>query len=299
MNIARLSRALDYNSPMTLCGCRCTDASFECCEYNVIVFDDTRTQEEIIVDDTIVLVHHDSISMPSSGLFTHIPQMRIISDESLSISPQISAIIKKHSQIFQHATKSCIVDAKIVLGIAKKSLDESLPSAPFWSKCAAYRLAEAILYYNAIEPSGAHMMTQLRNLPHSITNATLSTVYECLGLERATSSLLERMLKSTIGFLAMLGVSNLTTKSIDAKVHHLVDSSLVSDAYYYIGRTVCTALCKEYLLDNRIPDTQLYALKIAIDPNNNEQQTSSHIRLLDNAINEFMPHIGWALTDVS
>lgn len=297
MDTKWLSDKLNYDAPLVLGGCRCTKTSFECCEYNVVVFDSKRTQDETVIDGRTVLVHHDSIDTPSSGIFTHIPQMHVISDESWSIAPKISAIIKKRDEIFRHATKSALVDAKILTHTAKKMLDDAPTSAPFWTKSAAYRLADAILHYNMIEPCGSHIMAQLRALPHSTPNAALSTVYECLGVERATPSLLERMTKSLVGFLNLGDAGKLASKAIADKVHHLESSLLYADSYYYIGHTACAALYSQYRHTFVIPDTELYVLKIALDPDRNAQHTLTHIRLLERTITELMRHTKWSAPD--
>lgn len=295
MDISELSEKLDYDAPLALGGCRCTKTSFECCEYNVIVFDEARSCEQMRIGDSIVLVRHDSIDMPTFGTFAHIPHLRVIRDESWSIGPKISAIVKKQDDVFKHATKSALVDSKIILHTARKSLEKTPQVSAFWTKCAAYRLADAISYHNIIEPNGVHMMSQLRALPNTAPNNSLSTVYDCLGLERSTPSLLERMLKSAIGFLNMAGIGEIESQVIAAKAHHLESVSLFTDSYYYICRTVCARLCSQQKYAFDIPDAELYALKVALDPDNNTQHTLAHIDALDHAVTEFMPHAGWTL----
>ncbi len=56
----------------------------------------------------------------------------------------------------------------------------------------------------------------------------------CIGLERATPSLLERMMKSTIGFSDMTENNNHGV-IIQKKYEYLVANSLLSDCYFYLG----------------------------------------------------------------
>ena len=291
MDTAWLLDGLDYDAPMTLGGCRCGTASFECCEYNVFVLDDERRTDELRIDGRTVLVHHDSIDAPSSGTFAHIPSMRIIRDESWSVMPKIAAAKKSRANAFRHATKSSLVDARMLAYTARALLESGRPDASLWTKCAAYKIADAISYHNMIEPGGAHMMSRLREIPISPPNDALSVVYECLGLERATPSLLGRMSKSVVAYAKMSGMGEIAAKTVEQKAEHLASSSLLPDCHYYIGRIACALLSPQRARAAQIPVTELYAPKIALDPDSNAQHMSSHLAQLVQSADTLTNHI--------
>jgi hypothetical protein len=78
------------------------------------------------------------------------------------------------------------------------------------------------------------MLEFIRKLEKNDKNQYLSDVMEILGLERATPSLLERMVKSTIGFSDMTE-NNSHGTIIQKKYQYLVANSLLSDCYFYLG----------------------------------------------------------------
>ena len=78
------------------------------------------------------------------------------------------------------------------------------------------------------------MLKILRELPKNKTNETISVVTDSIGIERSTSSLLSRMLKSTIGFSDLIE-GNFHSKIISRKYNYLIENSLFSDCYFYLG----------------------------------------------------------------
>ena len=61
-------------------------------------------------------------------------------------------------------------------------------------------IADAICGIGLQQPAPTHMLKQLRELKKNKINEFISILTESIGIERATPSLLSRMLKSTIGF---------------------------------------------------------------------------------------------------
>ena len=78
------------------------------------------------------------------------------------------------------------------------------------------------------------MLNTLRNFKPSQINKTLSVVLNSIGLERATPSLLERMMKSGIGLSDLIEKNN-NSRIIKTKTNCLIEQSLFSDCYFYIG----------------------------------------------------------------
>ena len=62
MNIKKLLEKLSLTDfPVALGGCRNDEKSFDCCEYDITVFDDKNENDSIIdFDDDTVRIHHGS-----------------------------------------------------------------------------------------------------------------------------------------------------------------------------------------------------------------------------------------------
>ncbi len=280
---AWLADCIDSGAPAALGGCRCGKESFGCCEYNVTVFDGGHGVEEASHDGQTVIIRHDSVTDPSSGTFAHLAGMRVIADPEWEIGPRLSAMAARREWAFRHAMKSALVDAGMMATRARASLGRHPATAPFWLKCAAYSLADSISYGNMVEPGPAHMMARFRAMPKSATNEGLSAVGECLGLERATPSLLDRMAKSAAGFAGMAGLGELAVAAMLAKARHLESESLLADCHYYIGYATCSALRSRREYARALPDAELYALKVALDPEGNAQRVERQIGMVESA----------------
>ena len=78
------------------------------------------------------------------------------------------------------------------------------------------------------------MLDSLRKLKKSSINEHISVVTQTVGIERATPTLLERMLKSTIGFSDLIE-KNKHSQIIQQKHDFFVKNSMLSDCYFYLG----------------------------------------------------------------
>jgi len=134
---------------------------------------------------------------------------------------------------------------------------------PCWQKCAAFYLADAIssLNYQRISPS--HMLVLLRKLEKNQINEHISTVTQTVGIERSTPPLLDRMLKSTIGFSDMIEKNN-HSQIIRQKYNFFVNNSMLSDCYFYLGLINKENFIKIKDTLNREQDL-IHVLKVALD----------------------------------
>jgi hypothetical protein len=78
------------------------------------------------------------------------------------------------------------------------------------------------------------MLKIIRDFDKNKINELISPITESIGIERATPSLLSRMLKSTKGFSDLVE-DNLHSKMISQKYRYMIDNSLFSDCYFYLG----------------------------------------------------------------
>ncbi|MBI1828754.1 MAG: hypothetical protein HY222_08665 [Thaumarchaeota archaeon] len=221
--------------PVGLGGCRNDCTNFQCCEYNITIFDDKQEEPSIHeIDGNMIKLHHGSLSEINVGILEQFEDMKVLIDEQWKLRMFLTKIKTKRKQISNSYVQNCLVDAGVYAAKAKELVKSSDPLAHVWIKCAAYFLADAIFSINSKRPSPTHMLETIRGFDKNKINQNFSVVHQCLGIERASTSLLSRMVKSTIGFSDMVE-KNDHSKIIQQKYDYLIQNSLLSDCYFYLG----------------------------------------------------------------
>jgi len=284
VNLKNLTEKLSIsNFPTALGGCRSDGMNFECCEYNITVFDDKKGESVHEINGNLIKLHHGSLSETNPAILRQFENMQIISDEQWKLSMFLTEIKEKQTKISNSYTQSCLVDAGVYATKAKEAVKTSDPLAPIWIKCSAYFLADAISLINLKRPSPTHMLESIRGFQKNRINKNFETVHQCLGIERASTSLLNRMLKSTIGFSEMVE-ANSHSKIIERKYNHLVQSSFLSDCYFYLGYINRNNLIKLKDSIHQKPDL-IHILRVAFDIESDllivEQQTSTLLKTIN------------------
>ena len=219
----------------------------------------------------------------SSDVLLQYDGMTILHDEQWELRMLLSKIKEKKPQISNAYIKNCLVEAGVCISKAKHGLNSD-PYASSWVKCAAYFLADAVSILNSHRPSPLHMLKVLRELPKNKTNETISVITDSIGIERATPSLLSRMLKSTIGFSDLIE-GNSHSKIISRKYNYMIENSLLSDCYFYLGYVNRNNFKKTQDL-HRKPEL-IHLLKTAFDLEN-DTRIESDANNLYNAINSLL-----------
>ena len=192
------------NFPVGLGGCRVYGNSFDVCDYDLTVFDNKQEPSTVVsFENRLIHIHHGSFDNTQTKTLLSYLQMRVIHDDSWDLRTFLLKIHERKSTLFNDHAKNCILDS---LFSSKKSLDGLGTDvfSPCWQKCASFYLAEAICALNQKNLSPSHMLESMRSVEKTPINETLTVVNETIGMERATPTLLERMLKSTIGFSALV-----------------------------------------------------------------------------------------------
>jgi hypothetical protein len=215
--------------------------------------------------------------------------MQIISDEQWKLRIFLKEIKEKQTKISKSYIQSCLVDAGIYATKAKDSIKISDPLASVWVKCSAYFLADAISLINLKRPSPTHMLESIRKFEKNNINKNFETVHQCLGIERASTSLLHRMFKSTVGFSDMVE-SNGHSKIIERKYNYLVQNSFLSDCYFYLGYTNRNNIIKTKDSLHKKLDF-IHILRVAIDTESDPLVVEHHALLLLKTINEILSTI--------
>ena len=250
--------------PVGLGGCRNDGTNFQCCEYNITTFDDKQEEPSIHeIEGNMIKLHHGSLSETNVDVLIQFEDMKVLVDDKWELQMFLTKIKTKSKQISNSYVQNCLVDAGVYAAKAKELVKSSDPWAHVWIKCAAYFLADAIFSINSKRPSPTHMLETIRGFDQNKINQNFSIVHQCLGIERSSTSLLSRMIKSTIGFSDMVEKNN-HSKIIQHKYDYLVQHSLLSDCYFYLG----------YINRNNIIKTKdtlhrnlgyVHLLKVALD----------------------------------
>lgn len=264
--------------PIGLAGCQVSDFNFDSCDYDIVVFDEKPESEKIIkFENNFVMIHHASLSEIQSKKLLQYDNLQIINDESWDLRMLLSKIKEKRSLLFMDFAKNCLIESLFCCQKTKESIQTSDVFAPCWQKCATYYLADAISAINHQRSSPSHMLDLLRKLKKTTINKNISIVTQTVGIERSIPTLLERMLKSTIGFSDLIEKNNYS-QIIQQKHDFFVRNSMLSDCYFYLGY-----INKENFLkikDNLSQRQDLiYLLKVAfdieVDENLLEQQSET------------------------
>lgn len=288
MNLKTLPEKLSLSDfPVGLGGCRSNGVHFECCEYNITVFDNKKVGESVHeVEGELIKLHHCSLSETNSGILRQLEDIKILSDEQWKLRTFLSKIKEKSKKISNSYSQSCLVDTGVYTTKAREGIKASDPLAPLWLKCGAYFLADAISLLNSKRPSPTHMLEFIRGFEKNRINESFAIVHQCLGIERATTSLLSRMLKSTVGFSDMVETND-HSRIIKKKYDYLVQNSLLSDCYFYLGYINRNNMIK---IRDRIHRNleYMHVLKVALDAESDPLVVERQAIALLKTINELL-----------
>jgi len=250
--------------PVGLGGCRISDNFFNSCSYDVVVFDGKSESDKIIkIENDLVIIHHASFSEILSKKLLQYDNLQIIRDESWELRMFLSKINQKLPSLFSDHAKNSLIESLFCCQKTKDAIQNSDVFAPCWQKCASFYLADSISSLNNQRSSPSHMLDLFRKLEKNSINEHISIVTQTVGIERATPILLERILKSTIGFSDLVEKNN-HSEIIRQKHDFFIKNSMISDCYFYleyINKEIFVQI-KDTL--NRNPDL-FHILKIAFD----------------------------------
>ncbi len=236
MNVEKFVEENDLHGfPVGLGGCRTVELDSDSCGYDIVVFDEKSEQERTVeFENNLVVIHHASLSETRSHKLLQYDGLQIVHDESWNLQMLLSKIRKKHASLYSDYAKNCLIESMFCCQKTKESISASDVFAPCWQKCAIFYLAEAISAINHQVARPSHMLDSLRRLEKDQINEHLSVVTSTVGIERATPTLLKRMMKSTIGFSDLVECNN--HSAIIRKQHDFfVRNSMLSDCYFYLG----------------------------------------------------------------
>ena len=221
--------------PIGLGGCRNLDNFFDSCDYDLMVFDENSSNNQIVsFENDIITIHHSSLSETNTKKLLQYDNLKILQDESWNLKIFLSKISEKRDSLFSDFAKNSLIESIFCCQKTKDAVESNDHFAPCWQKCASYFLADAISSLNHSPSSPSHMLDLLRNFEKNSINNHIADILQTIGIERATPTLLERMLKSTIGFSDLIENNN-HSELIQRKYDYFMKNSMLSDCYFYLG----------------------------------------------------------------
>jgi hypothetical protein len=198
----------------------------------------------------------------------------------------LAKIREKHVSLFSDFAKNCLIESQFCCQKTKEAIESSDVFAPCWQKCATFYLANAISAINHQRSSPSHMLDLLRKLEKNSINEHISVVTQTVGIERATPTLLERMLKSTTGFSDLVEKNN-HSQIIQQKHDFFVKNSMLSDCYFYLGYLNKENFMKIKDSLNREQDL-IHILKVAFDVEADSNLLKQQSELVQKSCNEIL-----------
>ncbi|MGI0057071.1 MAG: hypothetical protein ACREAK_06815 [Nitrosarchaeum sp.] len=281
------------NSPVGLGGCRTTNSFFDSCEYDITIFDNKSESNKIIFyDDNFIKIHHGSLKETKSDILVKYDGMQIIHDESWELLMFLSKIKEKRLALYKDCAKNCLFDSLFCCEKTKEGIKNSNVFSSCWQICASYFLADAICLLNLYRPNPTHMLDMIRKFEKNHINEQISIVTQTLGIERATPPLLERILKSTIGFSELVENDN-NSKIIQKKHDLFVKNSMLSDCYFYLGYINKENFVKIKDTIDSQPDL-IHILKVAFDIEADSNLLEQQAKLIQKSCNAILGFISSA-----
>ena len=262
------------NHPVAMGGYNSDDFDNHCQIVNLVIFDGKVHSEEILIrDSTIFKISHGNLLEHDSQILLSYENLKIVQDEQWDLKQLLSKIQEKRDTLFASSTKNSLVESQFALSKAKNALETDDPFLSCWIKCAAISLIDSILLQNKIIPNPIHSLSLLRNLKHEKNNQFSEKIISEIGIERATPSLLTRMLNSSCGFTGMVG-NNDNAIIIEKKANYLIENSLLSDCYLYL---IYQNKNNFYKIKNslNVNSDKIHVLKTAFDLTSHSSESDS------------------------
>jgi hypothetical protein len=225
--------------PVALVGCRTSDMSLDCCEYDLAVFavsqEDNPTNHVVQVDNCTVELMHLTGSIKDHII--DLANMVILKDDSklMLSSAANDIIVNKYKKMLAASGKKLLISS---LFCQQKMRGTKHPMvAAMWLKIAAYDFIDGMLALSGNRPMPVHIMEQVRQIDSRMAEG-VDVALECIGAERATRPAISR---------SMEAIKELKSKDYDreifmSKISHLLERRMLVDCYFYAGRVAAKNL---------------------------------------------------------
>jgi hypothetical protein len=225
--------------PVALIGCRTSEMSLDCCEYDLAVFvvtqEDNQANQVVQVDNRPVELLHITGSIKDHII--DLADMVILKDNSkLMLSSAAKDIIaEKYEKMLAASGKKLLINS---LFCQQKMRGTKHPMvAAMWLKIAAYEFIDGILALSGNRPMPVHILEQVRQIDSRMAEG-LEVALECIGVERATRPAISR----SMGAIKELKSKDYDRELFMSKVSHLLERRMLVDCYCYAGRVAAKNL---------------------------------------------------------
>lgn len=261
-------------SELALIGCRADspDDSYDCCEYDIAVFGGNIKNNNF---RKIIQLGNSTLEL------LNFPNQKVHNDISLSNMIKLNEsnnLVSEYpksdrKKLFIAAGKRRIVDS--LFNVSKNSSAKAELNAALNLKIAAYSFIEGILLMSETRPMPIHELNQLRQVEvrKDFINEAIQTCIECMGIERATRTIINRSFEALREILK----ETYDIELLSSKIQFLLANGLLANCYYYIGKLVCNHLEKK---DNA-PQMNYHKLNnIALDLTNDYEKVKKMSALI-------------------
>ena len=225
--------------PVALIGCRTSEMSLDCCEYDLAVFAGSQEQNQanqvVQVDNRPVELMHLTGSIKDHII--DLADMVILKDNSkLMLSSAAKDIIaEKYKKMLTASGKKLLISSLFCQQKMRRTNHPMI--AAMWLKIAAYEFIDGMLVLSGNRPMPMHILEQVRQIDSRMAEG-VDVALECIGAERATRPAISR---------SMEAIKELKSKDYDrelfmSKVSHLLERRMLVDCYYYAGRVAAKNL---------------------------------------------------------
>jgi hypothetical protein len=225
--------------PVALIGCRTSEMSLDCCEYDLAVFvvtqEDYQANQVVLVDNRPVELMHITGSIKDHII--DLADMVILKDNSkLMLSSAAKDIIaEKYEKMLAASGKKLLISS---LFSQQKMRGTKHPVvAAMWLKIAAYEFIDGMLALSGNRPMPVHTLEQVRQIDSRMAEG-VEVALECIGVERATRPAISR----SMGAIKELKSKDYDRELFMSKVSHLLERRMLVDCYCYAGRVAAKNL---------------------------------------------------------
>jgi hypothetical protein len=276
----------DIVFPVALIGCRTSELSFDCCEYDLAVFAPERNNKNKVLQiDEGKVIEIIYFTRPIQYYMVDLGTMAILGDSDKFAPSSAARDIRpeKYCKALAVTGKKSLISS---LFFQQRMINEikNQTVAAMWLKIAAYEFISGSLAMLGIRPMPLHELEQVRKAEADSRMADgIRVALECIGTERATRPAISRSLEA---------VQELKSKDYDrelvmSKIRHLLDKHMLANCYYYAGRVAAKSLAdKNIFFHNKYSKLIQLALDLTSDTQHLQKLQKELFRAADSSLKD-------------
>jgi hypothetical protein len=219
--------------PVALVGCRTSEMSLDCCEYDLAVFalsqkDNLANQVMQVENRPVELVY---LTGSIKDHIIDLTDMVVLKDNNkLMLSSAAKDVIAKKTRRMLAASGKKLLISSLFCQQKMRCAKHPMVAA-MWLKVAAYEFIDGMLALSGKRPMPVHILEQVRQIDSRMAEG-VEVALECIGAERATRPAISRSMKA----IRELKSNDYDKDLFMSKVSHLLNRRMLVDCYYYAGR---------------------------------------------------------------